>query len=103
MAKFEYNCLRIEMAIANVSNKELADYLKVLPSTVSRWKTNDQQPDLATLNQIALFLHVDVRRLVKENSLPGVPMRSTLPPFPLEKRGPKKMAKKAVKKSPPKK
>jgi transcriptional regulator with XRE-family HTH domain len=62
--KQEYNRLKVILAEKKTTNKELADYLKVRPGTVSRWCTNDSQPNIATLFQIAKFLDVKVCSLL---------------------------------------
>jgi transcriptional regulator with XRE-family HTH domain len=64
--KPEYNRLKVLLAEKKKTNKELADYLKVRPGTVSRWCTNDSQPSLATLFRIAKFLEVKVCALLVE-------------------------------------
>lgn len=73
--KILYNRIAAEMVERGVKNKELAEYLGVKEHTVSRWRTNDQQPPLETLNRIALYLHIDVRNLLVPNKLPAVPVR----------------------------
>ncbi len=62
--KSEYNRLKVLLAEKKVTNRELADYLSVRPGTVSRWCTNDSQPNIATLFKIAKFLEVKVCYLV---------------------------------------
>lgn len=62
----EYNRLKVLLAEKKKTNKELADYLNVQPGTVSRWCTNDSQPSVATLFEIAKFLDVKVRLLLVE-------------------------------------
>ena len=37
-------------------------------STVSRWCTNDMQPSIETLFQIAEILNVSVKELINENA-----------------------------------
>lgn len=62
----EYNRLKVVLAEKKKTNKELADYLHVQPGTVSRWCTNDSQPNIATLFEIARFLNVKVCSLLVE-------------------------------------
>lgn len=62
----EYNRLKVLLAEKKKTNKELADYLNVQPGTVSRWCTNDSQPSVATLFEIAKFLDVKARLLLVE-------------------------------------
>jgi transcriptional regulator with XRE-family HTH domain len=73
--KIQYNRIGPVMVEKGVRNKELADYLGVTEHTVSRWRTNDQQPSIEMLNRIANYLHVDVRILMVPNELPPVPLR----------------------------
>ena len=46
------------------TNMWLADELAKITATVSRWCTNDNQPSLETLYQIAQLLDVDIRELI---------------------------------------
>jgi len=62
----EYNRLKVVLAEKKKTNKELADYLNVQPGTVSRWCTNDSQPSIATLFEIAKYLDVKVSSLLVE-------------------------------------
>jgi transcriptional regulator with XRE-family HTH domain len=64
MAKREYNRIKVVLAEKKKTNKELAKHLKVRPGTVSRWCTNDSQPNIATLFEIAKFLDVKVASLL---------------------------------------
>ena len=63
-AKREYNRLKVVLAEKKITNKELADYLDVRPGTVSRWCTNDSQPNIAMLFAIAQYLEVKVCSLL---------------------------------------
>jgi transcriptional regulator with XRE-family HTH domain len=65
--KVELNRIKGALADTGVSNNELAKALGVHPSTVSTWCTNDRQPPLATLYDIAAFLNIDVRDLLAPN------------------------------------
>lgn len=62
--KTEYNRIKVALVENKKTNKELADYLKIDPTTVSRWCTNDSQPTVATLFEIAKFLNVKARDLL---------------------------------------
>ena len=75
MKKILYNRIGPEMVEKGVKNMELAEHLGVKTHTVSRWRTNDQQPSLETLNRVAEYLHIDVRILLVPNQLPAVPIR----------------------------
>jgi putative transcriptional regulator len=48
----------------NRTNKWLAEILKKNEATVSRWCTNENQPSLETLFQIAQVLDIDIRELL---------------------------------------
>lgn len=60
----EINRLKVVLAEKRVKNKWLADKLKKNPSTISLWCTNERQPSLETLMEIATILDVDVRNLI---------------------------------------
>ena len=51
-----YNRIKAVLAEENVASKELAKHLDKTESTVSRWCTNDVQPSVEVLYQIAKFL-----------------------------------------------
>ena len=48
------------------TNKWLAETLSKNEATVSRWCTNENQPSIETLYQIALVLDVDIRELLNK-------------------------------------
>jgi putative transcriptional regulator len=73
--KILHNRIAVVMVERGVRNKELAEYLGVKEHTVSRWRTNDQQPPLETLRRIALYLHCHICDLLVPNELPAVPIR----------------------------
>lgn len=58
------NRLKVVLAEKNRSNKWLAEQLDKNETTVSRWCTNDTQPSVDTLSQIAEILDVDIRNLL---------------------------------------
>lgn len=64
MSKKDYNRIKVVLVEKKKTNKELADYLKMKPGTVSRWCTNDSQPNIATLFKIAKFLGVKAKDLL---------------------------------------
>lgn len=64
MAKKDLNRIKVILAEKKTTNKELAAALKITPATVSRWCTNDAQPTLEKLFQIAAILDVEVRELI---------------------------------------
>jgi putative transcriptional regulator len=59
-----FNRLKVVLAEKNKSNKWLAEKLERNETTVSRWCTNDTQPAVDTLVDIAKTLNVDVRELL---------------------------------------
>lgn len=62
--KILYNRIKAVLAEKETTNKELAVQLGVTPETVSRWCTNDNQPPVETLYEIAKVLDVDIRELL---------------------------------------
>lgn len=64
MAKKEINRIKKVLVEEGKTNKWLAEKLNKTTPTVSRWCTNDMQPSLETLVQIAEVLEIDVRELL---------------------------------------
>ncbi|MDO6440218.1 helix-turn-helix transcriptional regulator [Cyclobacterium sp. 1_MG-2023] len=64
MAKKTINRLKVVLAEQGRTNKWLAEKLGKNTATVSRWCTNEMQPSLETLIEIAKILGVDVRDLI---------------------------------------
>ncbi len=64
MPKKAINRLKVVLAEEGRTNKWLGDKLGKNPATISRWCTNEMQPSLETLVEIALALNVDVRELL---------------------------------------
>jgi putative transcriptional regulator len=60
------NRIKSVLVEKNKTNKWLALVLKRNEATVSRWCTNDNQPSLETLYQIAQILDVDIRDLLNK-------------------------------------
>jgi transcriptional regulator with XRE-family HTH domain len=58
------NRLKTVLTEIGMTQKELAEKLSVTEHTISRMCTNDTQPSLKRLRQIALILEVDVRDLL---------------------------------------
>lgn len=58
------NRLKIVLVEKERTNKWLAEQLGKSEITVSRWCTNDVQPSLDTLVQIADLLEVDIKELL---------------------------------------
>lgn len=64
MPKKAINRIKVVLVEQGRTNKWLADQIGKTTPTVSRWCTNDMQPSLETLVQIAAILKVDVRELL---------------------------------------
>ncbi|MGJ7033417.1 helix-turn-helix transcriptional regulator [Niabella hirudinis] len=58
------NRIKGVLADKDKTNLWLAEQLGKNKSTISKWCTNDQQPTLETLFDIAAILKVDVRELL---------------------------------------
>lgn len=63
-SKKQINRIRVVLAEKDRTNKWLAEKVDKNRTTVSRWCTNDMQPSLETLVEIAEALDVDVRELL---------------------------------------
>jgi len=59
-----YNRIKAVLAEKGKTNMWLSDTLKVHPTTVSKWCTNDVQPTMESLFRIAEALEVDARELL---------------------------------------
>lgn len=66
------NRIKVVLVDKRKTNKWLAEQLNVVPSTVSKWCTNDAQPSLETLMQIARLLEVKVDDLLRFDDLPEI-------------------------------
>lgn len=64
MGKKVINRIKAVLAERNVTSRELAMQLGKTETSVSRWCTNDMQPSLETLHEIARVLDVDIRELL---------------------------------------
>jgi len=58
------NRLKIVLAEKEKTNKWLANELGKSESTISRWCTNEVQPSLETMAQIAQLLKIDIKELL---------------------------------------
>ena len=58
------NRLKVVLVERNLSSKWLAEHLGKNEATVSRWCTNDVQPSLHTLFEIARLLEIDIKELL---------------------------------------
>lgn len=71
MANKATNRIKVVLVEQNKSSKWLAEKLGMNESTISRWCTNNTQPPVDTLTDIAKLLNVDIRDLLsstKKNS-----------------------------------
>ncbi|HLP11165.1 MAG TPA: helix-turn-helix transcriptional regulator [Flavobacteriales bacterium] len=59
-----YNRIKAVLAEKDKTNIWLADKLGKNKTTVSKWCTNDVQPTIETLFEVAKVLDVDVRELL---------------------------------------
>jgi putative transcriptional regulator len=59
-----YNRIKAVLAEKGKTNLWLAEQLKKNKTTVSKWCTNEMQPTMESLFQIAEVLDVDVRELL---------------------------------------
>ena len=64
MSKKQINRLKIVLVEQGRTNKWLAEQLGKNITTVSRWCTNETQPGIETMVEIADILKVDVRELL---------------------------------------
>jgi transcriptional regulator with XRE-family HTH domain len=62
-----YNRIKAVLAENSKTNLWLAEKLKRNKATISKWCTNETQPPVETLFQIANVLNVDVRNLLVPN------------------------------------
>jgi DNA-binding Xre family transcriptional regulator len=63
------NRIKVVLAEQNRTNKWLAEQLGKDPATVSKWVTNASQPSLETLLKIAGFLDVQLKDLIRYDSI----------------------------------
>ena len=67
MAKKTYNRIKAVLAERDKTNLWLAERLGKNRTTVSKWCTNDMQPTMESLFNIAEVLDIDVRELLVSN------------------------------------
>ena len=67
MAKESKDINRIKVVLSEKkrTGKWLAEQLGKDPATVSKWCTNNAQPGLETLTEIARILEVDIKELLR--------------------------------------
>jgi len=64
--KKKLNRIKVALAENEKSNADLAKALNKNQATISRWCTNDAQPGLETLFEIAEFLDIEVSELIQK-------------------------------------
>ncbi|MBT5427354.1 MAG: helix-turn-helix transcriptional regulator [Bacteroidetes bacterium] len=69
MNKKQINRLKIVLVEQGRTNKWLAERLEKNITTISRWCTNETQPAIETMVNIADILNVDVRELIAPTKL----------------------------------
>ena len=67
MSKKKLNRIKVVLAEREKTNADLANALNKNQATISRWCTNDAQPSLETLFEIARYLEIRVGELIHEN------------------------------------
>jgi len=65
MSKKAINRIKAVLAEQCKTNKWLAEKLNKNETTISRWCTNEVQPSVENLVEIAKLLEVDARELIK--------------------------------------
>ncbi|MCA4807325.1 helix-turn-helix transcriptional regulator [Myroides odoratimimus] len=63
------NRLKVVLAEKNKTNRWLAEQLGKSDVTISRWCTNEVQPSMETLFQIAVLLNIDIKELLNSNTI----------------------------------
>ena len=69
MRKKAINRLKAVLAEQGRTNKWLAEELSKNETTISRWCTNEVQPSMGNLVNIASLLKVDVRELINSTKM----------------------------------
>ena len=64
MGKKAINRIKVVLAEQDRTNRWLAEQLELNETTISRWCTNEKQPSLDTLLNVAAVLKVDIRNLL---------------------------------------
>lgn len=60
------NRIKVVLAEKKLKNKWLAQMLDKNPTTISKWCTNESQPSLDTLVQIAKAIDINVKELLND-------------------------------------
>lgn len=62
--KLKLNRIKAVLAEKDISHKELAEKVGMVPNSITRICNNESQPSLLMLRNIALALNVDIRDLL---------------------------------------
>lgn len=62
--KLKINRIKVVLAEKDISHKELAQKVGLVPNSITRICNNESQPSLLMLRKIALILDVDIRELL---------------------------------------
>lgn len=62
--KLKLNRIKAVLAEKDISHKELAEKVGMVPNSITRICNNESQPSLLMLRNIALALNVDIRELL---------------------------------------
>lgn len=62
--KLRLNRIKAVLADKDMSQKELAEKVGMVPNSITRICNNESQPSLLMLRNIALVLNVDIRELL---------------------------------------
>ncbi len=62
--KIKINRIKTVLVEKDMSHKELAEKVGMLPNSITRICNNESQPSLLMLRKIALTLNVDIRELL---------------------------------------
>ena len=62
----DLNRLKVVLADKKRTNKWLAEQLGKDPATIAKWGTNNAQPNLENLVEIAKVLEVDINELIRK-------------------------------------
>lgn len=66
--KVKFNRIKVVLIEHNKTSLWLSEMINKDKSTVSRWCTNDMQPSIETLFQIAEILNISVKDLLNDNN-----------------------------------
>lgn len=65
MGNKNFNRLKVVLAEKNLSNKWLSEQMGVSPATISKWVTNNAQPNLEMFVKLAQCLNVSMEDLLR--------------------------------------